>query len=150
MKRMFTVSFWQDQGVCNEEAPPIDCCVIPVFAWEWVKGQVSSDCIYSIIDDLDVCVPFSVCLCWFLNLPFSPHLLPRSPVSCIHTHPVLHWLPCVGAKQCGHCTPVTWSYGAILGKNISLTFDLLLSISLELKTTNCSVILLVTCSLYFL
>lgn len=83
MKRRFTVSFWQDQGVCSEEAPHI-YCVIPVLAWEGVKGQVSSDYIYSVIDDLDVHVPFSVCLVWFLNAPFSSPTPWR--ISVLYTH----------------------------------------------------------------
>lgn len=150
MKRMFTVSFWQDQGVCIEEVPHIYCCVIPVLAWVWVKGPLSSDCIYSVVDDLDVYLPFSVC--FGFKSPFlSLHLFPGLPLSCIHTEPVLHRLPCVEAKQCGLSTPGVSGSVGLFWERTSLWPSTCYSAShWNLKTTNCSVILLVMCSLYFL
>lgn len=36
------------------------------------------------------------------SLSLSPHPHSGSPLSCIHTEPVLRWLPCIEARQCGH------------------------------------------------
>lgn len=78
MKKMFIVSFLQDQGVCHEEAPS-HIYFILVLAWEWVEGQGSSNCNYGIIDKLDICVPF------LKNLPFS--LLTSPQLTFVsHTH----------------------------------------------------------------
>lgn len=106
MKKMFIVSFLQDQGVCHEEAPS-HIYFILVLAWEWVEGQGSSNCNYGIIDKLDICVPF------LKNLPFS---LLTSPQLTFVSH--THWTCSPLASL--HCTPgLSVPHGAILRKYIS-------------------------------
>lgn len=116
MKRLFTVSFLQHQGVCNEEALSHLYCM-PVLTTEWVVGQVS---LTVIMDKLDIRVPLFI-IPLFHSLP-PPWL---SFVSYTHRRLLNLFFIRFLAQKCWVWSPPVLSRprGAILGNYISLTFE---------------------------
>lgn len=91
-------------------------------AWQWVQGQVFSDCISGITDKADICSFFIISLS--CSLPPPPLTFVSLTLKAFEA--ALHWLPCIEVPGDLVLVEPSWEI-------ISLTFDLLPSISLELK-----------------
>lgn len=143
MKRLFTVSFLQDQGVCQEEAPPHMYCGFSVLAWHWVPRFWT----VFVISSIRWISAFLV-----LYSPFSPPTpLLSSPLSHLHVEG-LRTCPLMASSHRnlgrGHCVPVIWSSPACWEITFLWSWTCYPASHWNFKK-NCFIILPVIWSLYF-
>lgn len=85
--------------------------------WQWVQGQVFSNCIYGIIDEADICSFLIISL----SCSLPPPQLTFVSLTLKAFEAALHWLPCIEVLGYGHCTRSSGPHGAMLGNYL---FDL--------------------------